>query len=922
MPIDLTPVFRTPRALGRGLIMGPTDERPDGCADWPLIVVDDEAIDDPAIGRARADELHLAWVERRPVIVRLAGDPARLRAPQIETRPPWQLGPTFELVRERLQFLVWVNNWDARSGIPIWWWARKAERLGATPSPDGPGDVVLPDGRPAYVDGGPRQPFDAADLDGLALVHRDSVDDGRLTMARHRAPTSDLAPDQLDAVTHRVGAARVIAPAGSGKTRVLTERLRHLLDDRGWDRSGIGAVAFNRRAADEMRARTDGLGADIRTLNSLALAICNGTGGFASAAGRRPVRVIDEREVRSILDDLVSVRHAPNTDPYLPYLEGLRMIRMALVDPADAEDAVDADGLADMFDRYEAVLDERGLVDFDGQLTGAVRILLSDPAARAVAQARSRHLLVDEFQDLTPVHLLLIRLLSAPAHDVFGVGDDDQVIYGFSGATPEFLLGFDALFPGAGAHALQVNYRCPPAVVDAARTLLSYNERRIDKAITPAADRIDESDAFAVARTDSDREAIGVADQLIAWHEAGRAWHDMAALARVNAALLPLQVTLTERGIPSNRPLDTAILRRTGIRSALAYLRIGLAPDRIDPADLAEVIRRPSRRIARNVVQMVTRPKRTSLADLRRLAGRLTGGDGTKVESFVDDLSLVVAAVRSGDAAQVLRVIRDDIGLGAAMDTLDAARRDADRSTHGDDLGALIQAAALHPDPATFEAWLHDVLDRPGEANGVELSTIHRVKGQEWDGVAVLGVSAGLLPHRLASDIAEERRLLHVAITRGRRQVIVATDTAAPSPFIDELDGTREHTPLPGEPGYRRAGRGAADEPGTTSSTTGDQPINAVTRTRKGTARSPERGRRAEIPEAPPALVDALKAWRLEVSRSDKVPAYVVLSDAHLAGIAADRPTTLAELSRCKGIGPAKLERYGDEILAVLDATA
>ncbi len=520
-----------------------------------------------------------------------------------------------------------------------------------------------------------------------------------------------------------------------------------------------------------------------------------------------------------------------------------------------------------------------------------------------MAQERCRHLLVDEFQDLTPVHLLLLRLLAAPAFDVFGVGDDDQVIYGFGGATPEFLLEFSTSFPGADHHALEVNYRCPPAVVEAAKHLLSYNTRRIDKAIRAAPGRSDEPDALRTELVGGDVEAMAIADQLAAWHDAGRDWSDMVVLARVNAALLPLQVTLSERGLPSNRPLDTAILRRTGIRSALAYLRIGIAPDRIDPADLGEVVRRPSRRIARNVVQMLTRPKRSSLADVRRVASRLTGGDGAKVEGFADDLELVVEAARSGDVAHVLRVIRDDVGLGSAMDTLDAARREADRSTHADDLTALIQAAALHPDPATFEAWLRELLDRPADDGGVELSTIHRVKGQEWDGVVVLGVSAGLLPHRLASDLAEERRLLHVAITRGRRQVVVFADEASPSPFVAELDGTRDHTPLPGEGGTRRGAADVANRPG------------APTSGRAARGRAP-----SEVPDAPAELVDALKAWRLEVARADKVPAYVVLSDAHLAGIAADRPASLEQLARCKGIGPTKLERYGDEILAVLDA--
>lgn len=869
-------------------MLAPGVAAPVAAEGWPVITLDDASLARPATVVAT---LHDHWLSRQPVAVVLDIDPTELRRPEVETAEPWQLEPSFEFARERLQFLVWVNNWDARTGEPIWWWARKAARLGATEG--GPADVVLADGTPAYIDGGPRQPLAPEALGGHALVHRESVELGRLTVARHAEPHSELAPDQLAAVLHEVGPARIIAPAGSGKTRVLTERLRHLLVDRGWEAQSVAAVAYNRRAADEMAARTAGLHADIRTLNSLGLAIVNGTAGFARPAGSNRRSVIEEPRVREILDGLVTVARAPNTDPYVVYLEGLRAIRLGLLDPADAEEECDAPGLAEVFPRFQARLDELDAIDFDGQLYEAVRVLLRDPAARATAQARSRRLLVDEFQDLTPVHVLLLRLLAAPAFDVFGVGDDDQVIYGFGGATPEFLIGFEELFPGATAHALEVNYRCPPAVVDAARSLLSYNTRRIDKQIRAAPGRATVPGELQVQRVAATDEAAVAADTLVAWHEAGRPYADMAALARVNAALLPLQITLTERNVPGTRPLDASILNRTGIRCALAYLRIGISPQQIAPADLSETIRRPSRRIARNVVDMLTRSRRASLADVRRVGARLTGGDADKVTAFAADLQAVVDAVVDGDTASVLRCIRDQVGLGSAMDTLDSSRREADRSTHADDLAALEQAAALHPDPVTFEAWLREVLGRRSDEPGVELSTIHRVKGQEWPGVIVFGVSDGLIPHRLASEIDEERRLLHVAITRAREEVVLLADAADPSPMLDELDGSRPHKAL-------RPARGTPAAP---------EPAGR----RRRAAASPA------VEDAPAEVVDALKAWRLEVSRADKVPAYVVLSDADLAGIAARHPATLAELADCRGVGPTKLERYGDEILAVLD---
>ncbi|HZQ26410.1 MAG TPA: ATP-dependent helicase, partial [Acidimicrobiales bacterium] len=511
--------------LGRGAVVLPGQPDPPAAADWPRVLVD-------KVDKAVTDELHGHWLHRRPVVVELAMDAAELRAPEVEHREPWELDPTFEFTRERLQFVVWANNYDCRAdGEPIWWWDRKAARVGPT-------DLA--------IDGGPHQPM-------AGVVHRESVELGRLTAVGDASPSADLAPDQLAAVSHVVGPARVIAPAGSGKTRILTERLRHLVRDRHVEPETVLAVAYNKRAADELVERTADLpGAHIRTVNALGLAICN---------ARRRRETIDEREVRRIVDGLVEVRRAQNTDPLAPYLEALSAIRLGLVAPDAVEAAFpDADGVAAAFPRYCAVLDDRGWLDFDHQVYEAVRVLLRDPAARARAQGMARHLLVDEFQDLKPAELLLLRLIAAPGYDVFGVGDDDQVIYGYAGADPEFLVHFERYFPGASHHTLEVNYRCPPAVVAAARRLLSYNDVRIDKA-TRAAPGREEGDGEFVLRPGGAAAAV---EQVGRWLDggAGAQPHEVAVLARVNAALLPVQVTLSEQGIPVAAPLDERILTR------------------------------------------------------------------------------------------------------------------------------------------------------------------------------------------------------------------------------------------------------------------------------------------------------------------------------------------------------------------------
>ncbi|HVL04542.1 MAG TPA: ATP-dependent DNA helicase UvrD2, partial [Acidimicrobiales bacterium] len=789
-------------------------------------------------------------------------------------------------------------TYDARSGEPVWWHGVRAGRLGAEIG--GPADVVLPDGTPAWCDGGPRQ---ALVLDH-AVIHRDSIDAGRLTVARDRPPSSALAPDQLAAVSHAGGPARIIAPAGSGKTRVLTERLRHLLADRNHEPDLLTAVAYNVKAAEELRERivggeppsgSAGLRPTIRTLNSLGLFICQMAG---------PVKVLEERECRNIVQSLVKIPRKANADPVAPYLEALSAIRLGLVDPEAAETRFpDAAGVSVAFDAYRAALAKRGAVDFDEQIYRAVELVLTDPDIRARARAGCRTLLVDEFQDLTPAHVLLIRLLAGPAASVFGVGDDDQVIYGYAGADPGFLIDFARWFPGAATYDLQVNYRCPPAIVAGAQTLLGYNRRRIPKAVSPAPGRAEEAGALITQPVAADDLTRAARDRVVAWLDHDVEPADVAVLARVNAVLLPIQVLLAQTGIPCTRAVGVELLGRTGIAAALAYLRIGTAPGDISREDVAATVRRPSRKIARNVLEMMGRRPRTSIADLRSLGDWLSGDDAERVHTYATDLELVAKAVSHPQAttAKVFDIVRRGVGLDRAMNALDNSRGTADRSAHGDDLWALEQLAALHPDPAGFEPWLRNALvAHPDDGRPrVHLSTVHKVKGREWPNVIVFGASGDLFPHRLAEDVEEERRVFHVAITRAARTVVVLGDADAPSPFLAELAGTAE------APHRRAGGAGAPAGNG------GRGP------------KDPGARRGSTVPAAGESpLWDALREWRTGIARRDKVPPYVVMSDAHLKGIADRRPATLAELARCAGIGPLKLERYGEDILAVIEAAA
>jgi DNA helicase-2/ATP-dependent DNA helicase PcrA len=895
--------------LGRGVII---DAGSTGPAPWhglDVVRIDPASLDDPA---PVVERLHAAWSHRQPVIVALAVDPATFRVPQSITGEPWTHTTLTEPWFDRLHFLVWANNYDARGTEPVqpvWWWARKAARLlGDSTVIDSSfdtqqrwrdGDVCLPDGSAVWIDGGPRQPWDAGAL-GAAVIHAESVDAGRpLIQPAPVAPKADLAADQLAAVSHLSGPARIIAPAGSGKTRVLTERLRHLAVDRRYERDGVIAVAYNKQAQQEMERRTVDFGPVVRTLNSLGLWV------LAQHRGSSPP-VVDERESRRLVEAQLPGRWArrANTDPIGPYLEGLAAIRLGLRDPAEVEESRDdVDGLTELLPRFRAAMFEQGVVDFDEQIYSAIEVLLADGQFRRRMQRSCRHLLVDEFQDLTPAHVLLLRLLSLPRLDVFGVGDDDQCIYGHAGADPGFLIDYTRLFPGAAAHALEVNYRCPVEVVTAASALLGYNDRRIDKVIVAGEHNDTAAGALRVIEHLPEfgaQAAVGIVQQWLG--EPAVEPRSIALLSRVNSLLLAPHVAMRDAGIPVRSVVSVDVLNRTGLRAALAYVRIAANPDGFAPRDVIEILKRPSRGLPPWFADRISRRRHWTVESIADLAGQVPGKDESKVRELAQDLSLVVLAGRAESTRRILEVVRDDVGLGAAMSLLDRTGG-GQGSSHLDDIEGLLGVADLHPDPGTFEEWLRNHLARPDhhdagdQRDGVTVSTIHRVKGREWDRVLVFGVVDGVVPHRLADDTEEERRVLHVGITRGRRRIVVLADGSRRSPFLDELTGTAPRRPAP-----------RATTPPRLDPAAGPKP---AARSRRPATAAPLDGRAADA-EA------ALRAWRTKRAKADRVPAYVVLNDRYLRGIAIANPQSARELAACDGIGPTKLERYADEILHVL----
>ena len=470
----------------------------------------------------------------------------------------------------------------------------------------------------------------------------------------------------------------------------------------------------------------------------------------------------------------------------------------------------------------------------------------------------------------------------------------------------------------------------------------------------------------------------------------GAAPDQLAVLARVNSALLPVQVALTEAGIPHTGPLDATVLGRTGVRTALAYLRLGLDTERIRREDVFDTINRPARKVKSAVQPLLGKRARFSLAQLEQVADSLGETHRDRFREYLGDLRGLEAAITDqADTARCLWIIRNRIGLGEAMDALDASRSRPEGSSHGDDLDALEQLAALQPDPASFREWLVERLRVPGDPTGVTLSSVHRVKGMEWPHVVVFAANQGLFPHRLADDVEEERRVFHVAVTRCQQQVDVIADRDRSSPFVAELSTAADRAPTASAdartpplpvPATRRddgavvAVRGLSVTvvggfTGTITALARDHAVVTTTPEHRGDHRGdPEPsdevvlrvpfgqrvtvdGRPATLVRAPTrrsarpdaaadtsgragarlidvddeapiddALYEDLRAWRSRVAAESRLPAYLIFHDRHLQRIAGRKPGTLRELAGCPGVGPTKLERYGDDVLDVVAA--
>ena len=888
--------LRGPYSLGRSVVVSPWQASPHDWSTARRIDVDKiySILNRMADSDNVLSDLRRAWLEREALVIEC---PDFSIPNNFAFDNFWDLEPITSPPLEELDFYIFANAVDLRDvGKPRFRPWNLAQQSGAKRSNEA--DIIAPSGEHCWIDGGPLQVLEHEDLKGYGVIPRVHLQQESFqTLHRANPQPSPLAADQIAAVQHDSGPARIIAPAGSGKTRVITERVRHLVAQ-GVSVNAITVVAFNVRAQREIRSRLFDLpGVSVQTLHALA----NEVLGKRRNATRTP-SPINEIDLRKILIGLVPTgKRRANTDPIEAWIDAVAFARDTLSSPSEVVASFpDVSNFANVINEYRDCLQDQNAIDFPEMVLLACEALLLDEGLRRNVRSKVGTLLVDEFQDLTPLLLLFVRLLAGPATEIYCVGDDDQTIYGYSGASPDWLVSFEKYFSHSDQYALTVNYRCPGDVVQAAVNLLKNNTHRVQKHIQSSPSQREESGLSIVNSESPDQELLRVVNQQL---EESASTRDIAVLARVNASLLGPYLVLSGSGIACRRPnaASAEILSRNGVASLLAWVDIATSAKRpLSQNSLALALKRPRISASPGVLAIVA--QKTDLGAIQSFVrGNKNVTMRTNLMKFVDDCKKLQEIVQKGATTlDVINYVLDTIGLAESCKDLDDSQRVARKTTHFDELQSIKSISGLEKDPAKFVSFVRDVLSRDGDnPDGITFETVHRVKGQEWAHVHVVRANDDQMPHQLAINIEEERRIFHVGITRCLKTCTVYVDTQeGASPFIAELGGVI--SPIK----EMRVSKGSSP---------------TKTPTSKSGSKKSGKDARSEVYDE--KLFATLKEWRQLIAKQNHWPAYTVLNDATLKEIASVKPRTKDDLKRIKGIGPAKLELYSEAILKMIEST-
>ncbi len=607
---------------------------------------------------------------------------------------------------------------------------------------------------------------------------------------------SDLNAKQREAVRYLDGPLLVLAGAGSGKTRVITAKIAHLIDSAGITPRHITAVTFTNKAAREMKARVGrllggdkGRGLTVSTFHTLGLNILRRELGAAGL--RRNFSIFDEQDVDQLLREL-SKKNEADKQALQRARWQISAWKNDLIEPEAALDTAQDDVQAfhaALYGAYQRALRAYNAVDFDDLILLPVSLLRNDGALRERWQNRIRYLLVDEYQDTNGAQYELVRLLVGVRGALTVVGDDDQSIYAWRGARPENLARLRADFPRLRVIKLEQNYRSTGRILRAANTLIANNEHVFDKRLWS---ELGPGEPLRVITCrDEEDEAARVVGEIVRHRfNSGMPLGSYAILYRGNHQSRPFEKALRAQGIPYFISGGASFFARSEIKDVMAYLRLLANPE--DDAAFLRVVNTPRREIGSGTLERLSAYAATRHSPLLPaidelgLAENLAPRPLARLREFA---AWLAALSRAGEAAQPVDAVRqllDDIDYRDWLAQTSSSDRLAERRWENVEelLGWLARLQQDEQRGTSLAQMVNhlallDILERQDEesdADRVALMTLHAAKGLEFPHVFLVGMEEELLPHRSSieeDNIAEERRLAYVGLTRAQRALVM-----------------------------------------------------------------------------------------------------------------------------------------------------
>lgn len=622
-----------------------------------------------------------------------------------------------------------------------------------------------------------------------------------------------LNPEQREAVTWLDGPVLVLAGAGTGKTRVLTTRLAHILATRRAWPGQILAVTFTNKAAREMKERIGALIGGVvegmqwlGTFHSIGARMLRRHAELAGLKSNFTILDADDqlRLIKQIVEaaGIDEKRWPPRA--LAAMIDGWKNRGLRPADVPDGEAHAFAFGKGrDLYREYQERLKSLNATDFGDLLLEVLTILRTQPEILAEYRERFKYMLVDEYQDTNTVQYLWLKLLAGTTGNVCVVGDDDQSIYGWRGAEIENILRFERDFPGAKVIRLERNYRSTPAILGAASGLIAANKARLGKTLWTEGDTGEKIKVQGV--WDAEEEARGVAGDAEQMHLAGHPFNEMAILVRASFQMREFEDRFLTLGIPYRVIGGPRFYERAEIRDAMAYLRLIAQGD--DDLAFERIINKPKRGIGDASVQSLHKFARARSMPLMAAAREIAATDELPPKARKALGELTASFARWTDTAKHLphtelaEMVLDESGY------TDMLKNDKSPEAPGrlDNLKELVRSMEQFESLAGFLEHVSLVmeLEQNETEDRVNLMTLHAAKGLEFDTVFLPGWEEGLFPSQRTMDenglagLEEERRLAYVGLTRAKKRIRISFaanrrvhgswQSALPSRFITEL---------------------------------------------------------------------------------------------------------------------------------------